>query len=51
MTGCLTRSGMEEGMGDIKPPSGAPGTPAAAQREYLSDDPRDIGWVKQNVPC
>jgi formate dehydrogenase major subunit len=38
-------------MGEIKPPSGAPGGPAAAQREYLSDDPRDIGWVKQNVPC
>jgi formate dehydrogenase major subunit len=42
---------MEEGMGEIKPPSSAPGTPAAGQREYLSDDPRDIGWVKQNVPC
>ena len=38
-------------MGDIKPPSGAAETPTAAQREYLSDDPRDIGWVKQNVPC
>jgi formate dehydrogenase major subunit len=51
MAGRLTRSGMEEGMGDIKPPSSAPGTPAAEQREYLSDDPRDIGWVRQNVPC
>ncbi|MEZ5614475.1 MAG: FAD-dependent oxidoreductase [Rhodocyclaceae bacterium] len=39
-------------MGDIKPPSGdAAGTAATAQREYLSDDPRDIGWVRQNVPC
>ena len=38
-------------MGEIKPPSNAPGTPAAEQREYLSDDPRDIGWVRQNVPC
>ena len=38
-------------MGDIKPPSGAAEVPAAGQREYLSDDPRDIGWVKQNVPC
>ena len=38
-------------MGDIKPPSGAAGAPAAGQREYFSDDPRDIGWVKQNVPC
>ncbi|MCC6879216.1 MAG: FAD-dependent oxidoreductase, partial [Rhodocyclaceae bacterium] len=38
-------------MGDIKPPSGAPGAPAAEQREYFSDDPRDIGWVRQNVPC
>lgn len=38
-------------MGEIKPPSSAAGTPAAAQREYISDDPRDIGWVKQNVPC
>jgi glutamate synthase (NADPH/NADH) small chain len=51
MTGHLARSGMEAGMGDIKPPSGAAETPTAAQREYLSDDPRDIGWVKQNVPC
>lgn len=51
MIGYKIRSGMEEGMGEIKPPSSAPGTPAAAQREYLSDDPRDIGWVKQNVPC
>jgi formate dehydrogenase major subunit len=43
---------MEAGMGDIKPPSGdAAGTAATAQREYLSDDPRDIGWVRQNVPC
>jgi len=38
-------------MGDIKPPSDASGAPAAERREYLSDDPRDIGWVKQNVPC
>ncbi|MBP9653549.1 MAG: FAD-dependent oxidoreductase, partial [Rhodocyclaceae bacterium] len=38
-------------MGEIKPPTGEPGGPAAAQREYLSDDPRDIGWVRQNVPC
>jgi len=38
-------------MGEIKPPTGEPGTPMAEQREYLSDDPRDIGWVKQNVPC
>jgi formate dehydrogenase major subunit len=51
MTGHPARSGVEEGMGDMKPPSGAAETPAAAQREYFSDDPRDIGWVKQNVPC
>lgn len=38
-------------MGEIKPPSGATVAPAAEAREYLSDDPRDIGWVKQNVPC
>ena len=38
-------------MGEIKPPTGEPGAPVAEQREYLSDDPRDIGWVKQNVPC
>ncbi|MBA3903511.1 MAG: 4Fe-4S ferredoxin [Rhodocyclaceae bacterium] len=38
-------------MGEIRPPSEAPGAPAAEQREYISDDPRDIGWVKQNVPC
>jgi formate dehydrogenase major subunit len=38
-------------MGDIDPVPAAAGTPATAQREYLSDDPRDIGWVKQNVPC
>lgn len=38
-------------MGEIKPPTGDPGTPVAERREYLSDDPRDIGWVKQNVPC
>jgi NADPH-dependent glutamate synthase beta subunit-like oxidoreductase len=42
---------MEECMGEIKPPSGATVAPAAEAREYLSDDPRDIGWVKQNVPC
>ena len=38
-------------MGEIKPPSGATVAPAAEAREYLSDDPRDIGWVRQNVPC
>ena len=38
-------------MGEIKPPPEATGAPAAQPSEYLSDDPRDIGWVKQNVPC
>lgn len=38
-------------MGEIKPPPEATGAPVTEQREYLSDDPRDIGWVKQNVPC
>ncbi len=38
-------------MGEIRPPSETPDATTAGQREYLSDDPRDIGWVKQNVPC
>ncbi|OQY68031.1 MAG: hypothetical protein B6D47_10585 [Rhodocyclaceae bacterium UTPRO2] len=50
-TGLGAPTTMEDGMGEIKPPTGEPGGPAAAQREYLSDDPRDIGWVRQNVPC
>ncbi len=38
-------------MGEIKPPPQASGAPVSQPSEYLSDDPRDIGWVKQNVPC
>lgn len=37
-------------MGEIKPPSAASAA-APEQQEYFSDDPRDIGWVRQNVPC
>ena len=38
-------------MGEIRPPSGASGEPVTTRREYLSEDPRDIGWVRQNIPC
>jgi NADPH-dependent glutamate synthase beta subunit-like oxidoreductase/ferredoxin len=35
-------------MGDVKFPSAAATPPADV---FLSDDPRDLGWVRQNVPC
>ena len=32
-------------------PEAAAASPAADGSVFVSDDPRDIGWVKQNVPC
>jgi formate dehydrogenase major subunit len=32
-------------------PEAAAVTGAAEGGAYVSDDPRDIGWVKQNIPC
>jgi formate dehydrogenase major subunit len=43
---------MEDGkLGEIKLRSEAAGEAAPARQEFISDDPRDIGWVRQNVPC
>lgn len=39
-------------MGDMPSrPKLAAVLPAAESSVFVSDDPRDIGWVKQNVPC
>lgn len=38
-------------MGEIRIPAESGEPPAAEQRVFISDDPRDIGWVRQNVPC
>ena len=39
-------------MGDMPSrPDLAVASTAAAGSVFVSDDPRDIGWVKQNVPC
>jgi formate dehydrogenase major subunit len=39
-------------MGDLPfPPQAAAASCAADGSVFVSDDPRDIGWVKQNVPC
>jgi formate dehydrogenase major subunit len=39
-------------MGDLSvPPKAAAAAGAADGSVFVSDDPRDIGWVKQNVPC
>jgi formate dehydrogenase major subunit len=35
---------------DRRPPASRPKADAEADI-FLSDDPRDIGWVRQNVPC
>lgn len=39
-------------MGEVVVPSAVAATGETPRREsYVSDDPRDLGWVKQNIPC
>ncbi|MDH3476292.1 MAG: hypothetical protein OEM59_21650, partial [Rhodospirillales bacterium] len=42
---------MPEGQRSDEKPAPEPGPPAAPSGVYYSDDPRDIGWVRENVPC
>lgn len=39
-------------MGEVVVPSAVVASGSDSRREsYVSDDPRDIGWVRQNIPC